>query len=370
VARNGTVFVVLGTRPEAIKLAPVIGALRRDGELQPIVVATSQHREMLRQALRPFGLVPDLDLDVMTEGQTPTAVAAAVLDRLEPLLQTHRPLWTVVQGDTTSTLAASIASFYAGIPLAHVEAGLRTGRLDAPFPEEFNRRGVAVGASLHCAPTVRAADNLRREGVPDERIVVVGNTVVDAVREIVATVPSVRGDGRSLVLVTLHRRESFGAPLQRLLGALRELAEESGGRVRFVLPVHPNPRVRGPVRELLGGAPGVELRDPLDYPEFLALFRDALFVMTDSGGVQEEAPSLGVPVLVLRETTERPEVVESGWGKVVGTDPERLLAEARRLRDDPAARAQMTSGPNPFGDGHSGERIARLLLERATGVVR
>lgn len=363
-----TVIVVMGTRPEAIKLAPVVAALRAQGRLRPVVVATSQHRELLQQALCPFGIVPDEDLCVMTEGQTPARVAAAVLERLEPLLAAWRPAWTVVQGDTSTAFAAAVTSFYAGVPVAHVEAGLRTGRLDAPFPEEFNRRGVAQATTLHCAPTPRAAANLRREGVGEGAIAITGNTVVDAVQHILQVAPPApaRHDGSAQILVTLHRRESFGEPLERVLKALRQLALERGAGLRLLYPVHPNPNVRGPAHRLLAGLPGVELLEPLDYPALLAAFAASRFAISDSGGIQEEAPAVGVPVLVARDVTERPEVVEAGWAQLVGTDPEQLLAAARRLLDDDAARAAMTSGPNPFGDGRAGARIATLLATRTS----
>jgi UDP-N-acetylglucosamine 2-epimerase len=322
---------------------------------------------MLSQALQPFGLEPEVDLRVMTAHQTPTGVAAAVLERLEPVLERVRPAWTVVQGDTTTVAAAAMASFYCRVDVAHVEAGLRSGRLDAPFPEEYNRRATAVAASLHFAPTAGAAANLRAEGVAPERILTVGNTAVDAVRRILAVGPAPTPAVPPLVVMTLHRRESFGRPLERVLRAVRRLAEERPGRLRLVYPVHPNPSVSGPAQRLLGGVPGVELLAPMGYPEFLALLARARFALTDSGGVQEEAPTVGVPVLVLREVTERPEVVEAGWGRVVGTDEEEILAQARRLLDDDDARAAMTAGPNPFGDGHAGERIATALAEGAAG---
>jgi UDP-N-acetylglucosamine 2-epimerase (non-hydrolysing) len=361
-------FVVVGTRPEAIKLAPVVEALRRDGRVEAVLVATSQHREMLRQALRPFGLVPDVDLDVMTVGQTPTRVAMEVLRRFEPLILERKPAWIVAQGDTTTTFAAAVAGFYAGVPVAHVEAGLRTGRLDSPFPEEFNRRAAAVATTLHLAPTTLSRQNLLAEGVRPESILVVGNTAVDAVLRIrggrCAEPPAVGAP--PLVLVTLHRRESFGEPIHRVLQALRELALEREGRVHIVYPVHPNPNVDGPARQALTGLPNVELHSPMDYPEFLDLFARARFVLSDSGGVQEEGPTLGVPVLILRETTERPEVVHSGWGKLLGTDHDLILSEARRLLDDDDALAAMKRGANPFGDGHSAEAIARALAERLT----
>lgn len=359
------VLVVMGTRPEAIKLAPVVEALRNGGPLRPVLVATSQHREMLRQALRPFELVPDVDLDIMTAGQTPTRVAVEVLRRFEPLLAARRPAWVVVQGDTTTAFAAAVAAFYASVKVAHVEAGLRTGRLDAPFPEEFNRRAAAVATALHLAPTLRAAGNLRAEGVSEEQIVVVGNTVVDAVRRIRRQhLDPPRSSGPPLVLVTLHRRESFGEPIARVLAALRALVQRHPGQIRLVYPVHPNPNVDGPARAALAGVSGIELHPPLDYPDFLALFAQARFVLSDSGGVQEEGPTLGVPVLVLRDTTERPEVLESGWGKLVGTDPDLILEEATRLLRDDDALAAMKRGPNPFGDGRAAERIAAELAAR------
>ncbi len=363
----GSVLVVVGTRPEAIKLAPVVRALQRHPELAPVLVATSQHREMLRQALRPFGLEPDHDLDVMTDGQTPIRVASEILRRLEPLLAELRPRWVVVQGDTTTAFAAAVASFYSGVRVAHVEAGLRSGSLAAPFPEEFNRRGVAVATFLHLAPTPRAADNLRREGIDDARIRVVGNTIVDAVRWILGGVPApasaAAAGGVATVLVTLHRRESFGEPMARVFEALRRIVETRPGTVRLVYPVHPNPAVREPALAALGSTPGIELVEPMDYPEFVRLFATSRLVLSDSGGVQEEAPSVGVPVLILRDVTERPEVVEAGWGEVVGTDPERIVARALRLIDDDDSWRAMASGPNPFGDGRAAERIVDALHE-------
>lgn len=359
---RAVVLLVVGTRPEAIKLAPVVETLRGSTFLRPVILATSQHREMLRQALAPFGLEPDVDLEVMTDGQSPTAVAARVLERIERPLVEIAPAFVVVQGDTTTALAAAWASFYAGVPVAHVEAGLRSGRVDSPFPEEFNRRGVAVAASFHFAPTVRARENLLREGVDPAAVFVVGNTVADAVARILSTVPHREPEpGCATILVTLHRRESFGAPLERALGAIRRLALERGDTVRIVFPVHPNPNVSVPARRLLDGLPNVELRDPLDYPEFLDVFSRSRFAISDSGGVQEEAPCVGVPVLVARETTERPEVLESGWGVLVGTDPDRILAESRRLLDDEEAWRARQSGPNPFGDGLAARRIVDVL---------
>ncbi len=366
VRETGVVLVIAGTRPEAIKLAPVIEALRASGRLRPLLVATSQHREMLRQALRPFGLVPDIDLDIMTKGQTPSKVASQVLSSLEPVLVEHRPSFTIVQGDTTTAFAAAIGSFYAGVPVGHVEAGLRTDRLDSPFPEEFNRRSITVATTLHFAPTPLAASRLEREGVRAANLFVTGNTIVDAVRTIRRSRPPSGHvqEGHPLVVVTFHRRESFGEPARRVLTAIRQLVLERPGRVRIVYPVHPNPSIDAPAREILGGLREVELRPPMDYPEFLDLCAEARFLLSDSGGLQEEAPTLGVPVLILRETTERPEVLESGWGRLVGTDAGKILTECRRLLDDDGALRSMTGGENPFGDGEAGGRIAAILTRR------
>ncbi len=354
------VAVVIGTRPEAIKLAPVVAALRNQGTATT-VIATSQHRELLHQALAPFALVPDVDLDIMKAGQTPAEVLAAVASAMPPVLERVTPNWVVVQGDTTSALAAALTAFYARIPVAHVEAGLRSGNLAAPFPEELNRRAISTLATLHFAPTRHAAANLQREGVPDRRVLVVGNTVVDAVRMVLPDPPPRAVGETPLALVTLHRRESFGAPLARMLDAVAALARERAGRLRVVYPVHPNPAVDGPARARLSGLPGVDLVAPLPYPEFLALLARARLVLTDSGGVQEEAPSLGVPVVVLRDETERPELLESGWGVLAGTDPEAILAHARSFLDDEVRRERLRATPNPFGDGHSAPRIIAAI---------
>lgn len=356
-----TALLVVGTRPEAIKMAPVFRALQEQGVLRPVLVATSQHRQLLRQALEPFDLKPDVDLDIMTEDQTPAQVASQVLALLPPVMAEFEPAWVVVQGDTTTAMASAVAAFYHRVPVAHVEAGLRSFRLEAPFPEEFNRRAVAVACSLHFAPTPRARDNLLREGVPSEQIRVVGNTVVDAVRWILARLPSPPPDGRRRVLVTLHRRESFGPPLARVLAALRQLAQRHHPQVQITFPVHPNPRVRQLAEEVLAGVPGVELVPPLDYPQFLQEFRRARVVLSDSGGVQEEAPTVGVPVLVAREVTERPEAVESGWARLVGTDPQAITENLEALLFDDQLWERAKGKENPFGDGRAGQRIAEAL---------
>ncbi len=361
------VMVVVGTRPEAIKMAPVYRALQAQGSFAPVLLSTSQHRELLRQALAPFALEPEIDLQIMTEGQTPSQVASQVLALLPPILEDVRPRWLLVQGDTTTAFAAAAAAFYCRVPVAHVEAGLRSFRMDAPFPEEFNRKAVAVACSLHFAPTPRAQANLLAEGVPAETIAVVGNPVVDAVQWILKTLPPPPQDGKKRLLVTLHRRESFGPPLAGLLQALRQLAAKHSSQLEIVYPVHPNPHVRQPAHQILGGLPGVHLVPPMDYSDFLQAFRSSRVVLSDSGGVQEEAPTLRVPVLIAREVTERPEAVESGWAHLVGTDPQKVFSQLETLLFDDAAWQRACGAANPFGDGHTGEKIAEILAQRSHG---
>jgi UDP-N-acetylglucosamine 2-epimerase (non-hydrolysing) len=324
---------------------------------------------MLDQVLRIFGIQPDYDLDVMQDNQTPTQVAAAVLSRLESVLLAEQPDWVLVQGDTTTVAVAALAAFYNRSMVGHVEAGLRTGDRWQPFPEEINRRVAGVIADRHFAPTERSRDNLLRENVPLEQILVTGNPGIDAlhwitaqpesaeVRDLLLDAPETR-----LILVTAHRRENFGAPLRDICMALRDLVERYAGSVRVIYPVHRNPNVWGPAHELLGDTPHVTLRPPLDYLSMLQLMKRAYLVVTDSGGIQEEATGLGVPALVLREVTERPEGVDTGALRIVGTDRTRIVAEASRLLDDPAAYAQMAHAHNPFGDGHAAERIVASLL--------
>jgi UDP-N-acetylglucosamine 2-epimerase (non-hydrolysing) len=324
---------------------------------------------MLDQVLEIFGIVPDFDLDVMQDNQTPTQVAAAVLTRLEPILDAARPDWVLVQGDTTTVAVAALAAFYARARVGHVEAGLRTGDRWQPFPEEINRRVAGVIADRHFAPTTRSRDNLLREDVPAARILVTGNPGIDAlhwitaqpesplVRELLMEAPEAR-----ILLVTAHRRENFGEPLRQVCLALREIAERYAGSVRIVYPVHRNPNVWGPVHSLLGDVPWITLRPPLDYLSNLQLMKRAYLVVTDSGGIQEEATGLGVPALVLREVTERPEGVETGALRIVGTDRARIVAETSRLLEDPTEYARMSQAENPFGDGHAAERIVASLL--------
>ena len=359
------VLSVFGTRPEAIKLAPVVHALAARAGLEPRVCLTNQHQEMLDQVLDLFDVHADCSLEVMTAGQTPTDVAMRVLQRLPPVLDELRPAAVLVQGDTTTAFAAALAAFYGRVPVGHVEAGLRTWRKDSPFPEELNRQMTTAIAEWHFAPTDWARDNLRREGVAAEKIVVTGNSVIDALQWVAARVPAVPagipdlGESR-LVLVTAHRRESFGAAFRELCEALRALVERNSD-VSLVYPVHLNPNVQEPVRAILGGVARVHLVPPVDYGTMVSLLRRSYLVLTDSGGIQEEAPSLGKPVLVMRDTTERPEGVAAGTARLVGTTRARIVDEAERLLNDPAAYAAMSRAHNPYGDGHAAARIADVL---------
>ena len=374
------VLSVFGTRPEAIKMAPVIRELERRSQsgVESLVCVTGQHREMLDQVLELFGITPDYDLAVMEENQTLAGVAAAVLARLEPVLRQVKPDWVLVQGDTTTVAAASLAAFYARARVGHVEAGLRTYDKWQPFPEEINRRVAGVVADLHFAPTERSRQNLLREGIPAERILVTGNPVIDALHW-VASLPS---DGKlpggdlstlapphaRVILVTAHRRENLGRPLENICLALRELAARYGDALRIIYPVHLNPNVRGPVHQLLGEVPNIILLPPLDYLPLVHLMRRAHLVLTDSGGIQEEAPGLGKPVLVLRDVTERPEAVEAGTVRLVGTEQSRIVAETERLLEDPVEYQRMARAVNPYGDGHAAERIVDALTQQGAAV--
>jgi UDP-N-acetylglucosamine 2-epimerase len=363
------VLSVFGTRPEAVKMAPVVRELAARPGVRSVVCVTAQHREMLDQVLDTFAIRPDYDLGLMRERQDLAQLAAGALTALSPVLDEVRPDAVLVQGDTTTALAAALAAFYRRVPVGHVEAGLRTGDRYSPFPEEINRRVVGVVATWHFAPTERAARALRAEGVDPGDIFVTGNTVVDAllavVRERPEAAPAIPGlNGRErLVLVTAHRRENFGAPLEGICAALRTLVERHED-LRIVYPVHLNPAVQEPVRRLLADHPRIALLPPLDYAPFAHLIRRADLILTDSGGIQEEAPAFGTPVLVLRRDTERPEAIEAGTARLVGTDPAAIVAEAGRLLDDPAAYAAMARAGNPFGDGTAARRIVDILLER------
>lgn len=358
------IVAVVGTRPDAVKMAPVVKLLQEDPDFRPILVATAQHREMLDQVLRLFDLRPDVDLDVMRPRQTLTEVTSRTLEGLDRVLSHTRPALVLVQGDAAPCFCGALAAYYHRIPVGHVEAGLRTRDKYRPFPEELYRRMTAALADLHFAPTPWARDNLLREGFDPASVFVTGNTVIDALQ---AVAPHVRPDGlpeldpnRRLVLVTAHRRENWGEPLRRVCEAVRELV----GRfpdVEVVFSVHRNPAVREVVLPALQGLPRVHLVDPPDYGPFVYLQRRAYLILTDSGGVQEEAPGLGTPVLVLRETTERPEGVAAGVVRLVGTDRERVVAEAARLLEDPQARQAMATATNPYGDGRAAQRIVQIL---------
>lgn len=366
------VMVVFGTRPEAIKMAPVVSALRARPGIQTLVAVTAQHRQMLDQVLDLFGIVPDDDLDLMRANQGLPDLFSRILTGMSEVISRRKPDLVLVHGDTSTTLAAALAAFYARVPVGHVEAGLRTGNMEAPWPEEMNRRLVSPLAQLHFAPTARARDNLLAEGIEDARIHVTGNTVVDALLQAVARLEaddelSAQMDARlptldpnrRMVLVTGHRRESFGEGFESICSALRRIADLDG--VEIVYPVHLNPNVREPALRLLGGLPNVHLIEPLDYLPFVQLMRRASLIITDSGGIQEEAPSLGKPVLVMRDVSERPEAIESGTARLVGTAPDTIYEAARQLLGSQDVYAAMAKARNPYGDGAAAHRIAELI---------
>ena len=365
------VMSVFGTRPEAIKMAPVVRALRASSDrFESLVCVTAQHRTMLDQVLDVFGLETHADLDLMVPGQTPSGVAAGVLEQLPAVLRRARPDVVLVQGDTMTTFGAAFAAYLERIPSAHVEAGLRTGDRWHPFPEEMNRILTTRIATLHFAPTTQARDALLAEGVPAADVHLTGNTVIDALLQTVRPdytfkTPALAGldSARRLVLVTTHRRESFGDPLRSICAAVRELANRFPD-LQFVLPVHPNPHVKETVESLLSDLPGMFLIEPVDYVEFVHLLARSYLVLTDSGGVQEEAPSLGKPVLVLREVTERPEGVEAGTAVVVGTDRARIVSVAGDLISCKESYQRMATAVNPYGDGRASARILGALAAR------
>jgi UDP-N-acetylglucosamine 2-epimerase (non-hydrolysing) len=367
------VVSIFGTRPEAVKMAPVVQALERDPRVESRVVVTAQHRQMLDQVLDLFGIRPDLDLNLMRPNQSLAALTAEIFSHLDPVLQDLRPDWVLVQGDTTTVMATALTCYYNRIRVGHVEAGLRTHDRWQPFPEEINRRVAGVVADLHLAPTEHSRQNLLSEGVEDWRIVVTGNPVIDALREIsrrpapqetqqLLEAHNIRPGGEELLLVTAHRRENFGPPLEEICLALRELADRYAGRLHLIYPVHLNPNVQEPVYRLLGGVKNISLLPPLDYLPMVHLMRHARLVLTDSGGIQEEATGLGIPTLVLRRTTERPEGVEAGVLELVGTDRELIVKEASRLIEDETAYNAMAHAANPFGDGRSADRIVQAVL--------
>jgi UDP-N-acetylglucosamine 2-epimerase (non-hydrolysing) len=353
------VLVVYGTRPEAIKMAPVVAALReRPDRFTVRVCTTGQHREILEQVQELFALAPDVDLRLMSPDQSLNALTAAALEALDRILGAEPPDWVLVQGDTTTAMAAALTSFHRRLRIGHVEAGLRTGDLARPFPEEANRRVIDLLANALFTPTPRARDVLLAEGVDPGSIHVVGNTGIDALHAVAAGLPNETAARE--VLVTLHRRESFGAPLAGILGALRRLACDHPD-VRWVYPVHPNPNVRGPAHAALRDLPNFRLCEPLPYRELVRQLLRCELVLTDSGGIQEEAPAFGKPVLVLRDTTERPEGVAAGTAMLVGTSAERIVSAASGLLADPGARARMGRAVNPYGDGRASSRIVAIL---------
>ncbi|WP_313220658.1 non-hydrolyzing UDP-N-acetylglucosamine 2-epimerase [Pseudoxanthomonas mexicana] len=370
------VMVVFGTRPEAIKMAPLVASLKASPDVETIVAVTAQHRQMLDQVLELFGIVPDEDLDVMQPGQTLAGLTAKILAGMTDVIAKHAPDIVLVHGDTTTTFATSLAAFYNRTPIGHVEAGLRTGNLYSPWPEEANRKLTGSLTALHFAPTERSRDNLLAEGIAKDGIHVTGNTVIDA---LLAVVDKIRGKpdleralasrfpfldpDKRLVLVTGHRRENFGSGFEQICQALKAIAER--GDTQVVYPVHLNPNVQEPVNRVLSGQSSVHLIEPQDYLPFVYLMSRAHLIVTDSGGVQEEAPSLGKPVLVMRDTTERPEAVDAGTVVLVGTDSARIVKEVSRLLDDDAAYERMSRSHNPYGDGKAAARIAEAVIRHA-----
>lgn len=364
------ILSVIGTRPEAVKMAPIVQRLRQTPGVESLVCATAQHRQMLDQVLNLFDITPDIDLNLMKPNQTLAGLTAAIFTDLEPVLRDLRPNWVLAQGDTTTVMVTAMLAYYNRIRFGHVEAGLRTGDKFQPFPEEINRRVAGVVADLHFAPTEWSKQNLLRENVPAERIIVTGNPVIDALHQVAKkTTPAETNqlleaaNGRRIILVTAHRRENFGKPLENICAALKALAEHYRDQVQIVYPVHLNPNVQDVVYPALTNIPNVTLLPPLDYLPMVQLLKHAALVLTDSGGIQEEAPGFGVPVLVMRETTERPEGVEAGTVRLVGTDIETILFQARLLLDAPVEYEKMAQSANPYGDGHAAQRIVDGILE-------
>lgn len=374
------VLTIFGTRPEAIKLAPVIKRLQAEeqaGRIESRVCVTGQHREMLDQVLRLFQIRPDYDLNLMQPNQSPLQIAAGTLTHLDRVLKQEQPDWVLVQGDTTTVMAAAITTFYNKIKLGHVEAGLRSRDKWQPFPEEINRQVTSVIADLHFAPTELARQNLRHEGIPEAKILVTGNTVIDALQMIATLAPSeaekkalaVLGldqaaeTGQKIILVTAHRRENFGAPLRQICLALKEIAERYDGTLKIIYPVHLNPNVWGPVHEILGKIANIALIPPIDYFPLVQIMKASYLIITDSGGIQEEAPGLGKPVLVLRQVTERPEGVMTGVVKLVGTDRATIVRESIKLLENPQEYLKMSRAVNPYGDGKASQRIVAALFD-------
>jgi UDP-N-acetylglucosamine 2-epimerase len=370
------ILTVYGTRPEAIKLAPVALALKTDSSIESAVCVTGQHRQMLDSVNGLFEIVPDYDLNLMKPGQSLTHITTAALEGIGDILDSYKPDWVIVQGDTSTAFAGALASFYRKIKVAHVEAGLRTGNMLSPWPEEGNRKLIGQITTVHFPPTETSANNLRREAVPEKDIIVTGNTVIDALKWVankLDTVPAFRAEydarfnfldcNKRLILITGHRRENFDGGLANVCKALRRLAER--GDVELVYPVHLNPNVQATAKEVLGNHPAVHLIDPQDYLPFVYLMQRSSLIVTDSGGIQEEAPGLGKPVLVTRDTTERPEAVEAGTARLIGTSEQALVDHATELLDTPSSYAQMAQAKNPFGNGNAAQRILAHLKSYA-----
>jgi len=363
------ILSVIGTRPEAVKMAPVVQLLAGTAGVESLVCVTAQHREMLDQVLALFDIQPDFDLDLMRPDQSLAQISAAIFTHLDPVLREVQPDWVLAQGDTTTVMATALLAYYHRVKFGHVEAGLRTGDKYQPFPEEINRRVAGVTADLHFAPTEHARENLLKENVPAAQIVVTGNPVIDALRQVAVKTPPPEitrllkefGE-RRLVLVTAHRRENFGQPLKDICLALKLIAEAYEDSLQIVYPVHLNPNVQNVVHSQLDGFPNITLLPPLDYLPMVQLMKRATLVLTDSGGLQEEAPGLGVPVLVMREVTERPEGVAAGTVRLVGTNSSGIVAEVKRLLDDPEEHAKMAQAVNPYGDGQAAQRIVKAIL--------
>ena len=368
------VLSIFGTRPECIKMAPVIKKLKQEPRIESRVCVTAQHRYMLDQILDLSQIKPDVDLNIMMDNQGLTEVGVAILSGLKPVLEEYQPDLVLVQGDTSTTFFAALAAFYRQVPVGHVEAGLRTGDMSAPWPEEMNRRVASILAGLHFAPTEQSRDNLLREGIEPESILVTGNTVIDALLDAVKLIDnspqllskfkeqfSFLEPYRRTIMVTGHRRESFGKQFEDICYGLLEISRRED--VQIVYPVHLNPNVQRPVKRILGDAQNVHLIGPLDYLPFVYLMRESFLILTDSGGVQEEAPSLDKPVLVMREKTERPEGVAAGTAKLVGTSTERIVEEISLLLDAQDEYEKMARAQNPYGDGHASERIVKRIID-------
>ena len=364
------VLVVIGTRPEAVKMAPLVQELRSRPEVNCVVCATAQHRQMLDQVLNLFKIDPDIDLDLMQPNQSLAKVTSRIFDTLDPVITRERPDWILAQGDTTTVMVASVLAYYHRVKFGHVEAGLRTGDNYSPFPEEVNRRIASVIGYAHFAPTSASKDNLLRENIPAHQILVTGNTVIDALHQ-VAELPCppeisdliAAAKGKRIILVTAHRRENFGEPLEAIFTALSQLADHYKNSVQIVYPVHLNPNVQEPAQRILSGHPNITLLPPLDYLPMVHLMKQSTLILTDSGGLQEEAPGFGKPVLVLRDVTERPEGIAAGTVRLAGTNSAKIIELASKLLDDPTEYDRMARSANPYGDGHASKRIADHIIQ-------